>query len=70
MIHPESADEALSQIVMAISELGIDIGDTAVLAPEADQRPRLRLLGQMAEDIVLLVRAGEAVIRNTATAAS
>lgn len=69
MIHPEPADEALSQIIMAISELGIDIGDTAVLAPEADQRPRLRLLGQMAEDIVLLVRAGEAVIRNTATAA-
>ena len=69
MIHPESADEALSQIVMAISELGIDIGDTAVLAPEADQRPRLRLLGQMAEDIVVLVRAGEAVLRNTATAA-
>ncbi len=54
---------------MAIGDLGIHIGDTAILAPEADQRPRLRLLGQMAEDIVLLVRAGEAVIRNTATAA-
>lgn len=69
MIHPEVADETLSLIVMAIADLGTHIGDTAVLAPQADQRPRLRLLGQMAEDIVLLVRAGEAVIRNTATAA-
>lgn len=69
MIHPQSADEALNHIVMAIGDLGIHIGDTAVLSPEEDQVPRLRVLGQMAEDIVLLVRAGEAVIRNTATAA-
>jgi hypothetical protein len=69
MIHPEVAHETLSSIAMAIADLGTCIGDTAVLAPEADQRPRLRLLGRMAEDIVLLVRAGEAVIPNTANAA-
>lgn len=69
MIHPEIVDEALNQIVMAIGDLGIHIGDTAVLAPEADQGPRLRLLGQMADDIVTLVRAGEAVLRNMGTAA-
>lgn len=69
MMNHQVADEALNQIVMAISDIGIHIGDTAVLAPEADQGPRLRLLGQMAEDIVTLVRAGQAVSRNVGTAA-
>lgn len=69
MMNHQVATDALDQIVMAIGDLGIHIGDAAILAPETDQRPRLRLLGQMAEDIVLLVRAGEAVIRNMATAA-
>ena len=69
MMNHQVAEEALDQIMMAIGDLGIHIGDTAILPPETDQEPRLLLLGQMAEDIVLLVRAGEAVIRNTATAA-
>lgn len=70
MIHPEIVDEAVAQILMVIGDLGIHIGEAAILPPEADQGPRLRLLGQMAEDIVTLVRAGEAVLRNVATAAS
>lgn len=65
MMNHQVAEEALDQIVMAISDLGIHIADLAVLAPEQDQGPRLRMLGQMAEDIVLLARAGEAVLRNT-----
>ncbi|WP_295226012.1 hypothetical protein [uncultured Brevundimonas sp.] len=69
MIHPENVNEAVTQILMAISDLGIHIGDTAVLASEVDQGPRLRLLGQMAEDIVTLVRASEAILRNVGTAA-
>lgn len=69
MMNYQVADEALNQIVMAISDLGIHIADTAVLAPEADQGPRLRLLGRTAEDIVILARAGEALVRNMATAA-
>lgn len=70
MIDPEVAEEALNQIVMAIGDLGIHIGDTAILPPECDQSPRLQLLSRMAEDIVTLARAGEAVIRNTAKSAS
>ena len=69
MMNHQVAEEALDQIMMAIGDLGIHIGDTAILPPETDQAPRLRLLGQMAEDIVLLVRAGEAVIRISASAA-
>ena len=64
MIHPAVAEEALNQIVMAIYDLGMGLGEVAVLPPEPDQTDRLRLLGKAAEDIVLLVNAGHAVIRN------
>ncbi|CAN5423020.1 hypothetical protein BH10PSE2_BH10PSE2_10620 [soil metagenome] len=66
MIHPENANPAIDQLIMAIADLGVDVADISVSAFDGPITERLSRLEVLGTDIVSMAAAARAIARNRA----